>query len=68
MIETVKKLCSLSGVSSCEDEVRGYIRGRIEHKVDEMRIDALGNLIAHKKGKKTQAGESNIGKRKQKMI
>lgn len=52
MIETVKKLCSLSGVSSCEDEVRGYIRGRIEHNVDKMHVDNMGNLIAFKKGEK----------------
>ena len=51
MTDTLKKLCSLSGVSSCEDEVRGYIRGRIEHHVDEMRVDPMGNLIAFKKGK-----------------
>ena len=29
MIETLKTLCALSGVSSFEDEVRDYIKGRV---------------------------------------
>ncbi len=53
MIDTVKKLCSMSGVSGCEDEVRGYIRGRIEHHASDMRVDSMGNLIVFKRGKGT---------------
>ena len=52
MIETLKTLCSLSGVSSFEDEVRDHIRKRVEPYVDSIRIDALGNLIVFKRGAK----------------
>ncbi len=52
MIETLKMLCSLSGVSSCEDQVRNYIRRRVEHHADGVRTDALGNLIVFKRGTK----------------
>lgn len=52
MIETLKMLCSLSGVSSREDQVRGYIRQRVEPYADSVRTDALGNLIVFKRGTK----------------
>lgn len=52
MVNAVKELCLLSGVSSFEDEVRNYIRNRVEPFADEVRIDSIGNLIAHKKGAK----------------
>ena len=50
MIETLKTLCGLPGVSSCEDEVREYIRRRVEPYADSVRTDALGNLIVFKSG------------------
>ena len=52
MIETLKTLCTLSGVSSREDEVRDYIRRRVEPHADSVRVDALGNLIVFKRGAK----------------
>lgn len=52
MIETLKTLCALSGVSSCEDEVRDDIRKRVEPHADSVRVDALGNLIVFKRGAK----------------
>lgn len=52
MIETLKTLCSLSGVSSREDQVRDYIRRRVEPHADGIRVDALGNLIVFKRGAK----------------
>lgn len=52
MIETLKTLCALSGVSSCEDHVRDYIRRRAEPRADGVRVDALGNLIVFKRGAK----------------
>ncbi len=52
MIETLKTLCSLPGVSSREDEVRDYIRKRVEPYADSVRVDALGNLIVFKRGAK----------------
>lgn len=52
MVNTVKELCMLSGVSSFEDEVRSHIRQRVERYADEVRIDSIGNLIVFKKGAK----------------
>jgi len=50
MLETVKTLCCLSGVSGSEDEVRDYILECATHHADRLMTDALGNLIALKKG------------------
>lgn len=52
MVETLKTLCSFSGVSSHEDQVRDYIRQRVEPYADSVRVDALGNLIVFKRGAK----------------
>ncbi len=52
MIETLKTLCYLSGVSGCEDEVRDYLLERIMPVADKVETDALGNLIVFKKGAK----------------
>lgn len=47
----LKKLVSTPGVSGDEDRVRNLIKKEIEKYVDDISIDKLGNLIAHKKGK-----------------
>ena len=52
MIETLKTLCALPGVSSREDLVRDYIRKRVEPHADDIRTDTLGNLIVFKRGAK----------------
>ena len=52
MIETLKKLCALSGVSSFEDQVRDYIMEQVKSYADNMRVDSMGNLIVFKKGAK----------------
>ena len=53
MLNLVKELCALSGVSSFEEPVRDFIRQRVAPYADEVRVDALGNLIVFKKGKKS---------------
>lgn len=53
MIETVKTLCALSGVSSFEDPVRDYLMEQAKPYADSMRVDAMGNLIVFKKGAKS---------------
>lgn len=53
MIETVKALCSLSGVASFEDPVRDYLIKEAKPYADDMRVDAMGNLIIFKKGAKS---------------
>lgn len=51
MLELIKELCAIPGVSGREDAVREYIIGKIEGHA-EYHVDALGNLIVFKKGKK----------------
>ncbi len=51
MIETLKTLCMLSGVSGLEDEVRDYILERAMPYADEIHTDAMGNLMVFKKGR-----------------
>ena len=50
MIDTVKKLCALSGASGWEDEVRDYILERALPYADETDTDAMGNLFIFRKG------------------
>ena len=47
---TLQKLCSVPSVSGREEAIRAVLRERIAPFADEVRIDALGNLIACKKG------------------
>ncbi len=50
MKELIKKLVEAYGPSGQEDEVRGLITEMIRDRVDEMRTDNLGNLVALKRG------------------
>jgi endoglucanase len=50
MNELVKKLVEAYGPSGFEDQMRDLIRPEIEDHADEVWTDALGNLIALKKG------------------
>ena len=52
MIETLKTLCAMNGVSGDENEVREYLRKQAEPYADAIRIDALGNLIVFKRGQR----------------
>ncbi len=49
----LKELTNLNGGSGDEERVRKFIEEKIRGKVDDLRIDNLGNLIAFKKGKKS---------------
>ena len=51
--DLLEKLCNLNGLSGEEDEVRDFIKSEIESYCDEIITDNLGNLLAHKKGRKT---------------
>ena len=53
MLETLKTLCALSGVSSFEDPVRDYLTKQARPYADSIRVDAMGNLIVFKKGPKS---------------
>lgn len=52
MLNTLKELCLLNGVSGHESKVAEYIAQRIQGKCD-FKYDNMGNIIAFKKGKKT---------------
>lgn len=52
MLEELKTLCGLSGVSGWEDDVRDYLMEQAKPHADWMRVDAMGNLIVFKHGAK----------------
>ena len=49
-IKLLEKLCNASAVSGDEGEVRQIVLKEIEPFVDNVKVDALGNLLALKKG------------------
>lgn len=53
MLDTLKTLCGLPGVSGMETAVREYIAERARRFADEMSVDAMGNLLVFKKGRST---------------
>ena len=55
MVDTLKSLCELSGVSGDEREVRDYIISLVSGYADEVMTDVMGNVIVFKKGAKTPA-------------
>ena len=61
MLKTLEKLCSLSGVSGSEDEVREYIKARALAAGCCARTDVMGNLIVEKKaGKASDSKDSGV--------
>lgn len=49
-VELLKELVHIYGPSSNEHLIREFIREEIKDYVDDIQVDTLGNLIAHKKG------------------
>ncbi len=49
-IDLMKKICTVKGPTSQEQKIAQFILEEIKDYVDDYEIDALGNLIAHKKG------------------
>ncbi len=47
----LKQLSEIAGIPGWEDRVRDLVIKELKGLVDEVRVDALGNVIAHKKGK-----------------
>lgn len=52
MLEALRDLCLIDGISGDEGRVRDYIISRIKYHCD-YKVDPMGNLIAFKKGKNT---------------
>lgn len=44
-----KEICEVYGPTGRESKVAEYIQNQIRDHVDEMWVDCLGNLIAHKR-------------------
>lgn len=53
MLETIKNLCLIDGVSGRENAVRDYIINEVSAYAESIETDPLGNLIVFKKGKNT---------------
>ena len=52
MKELLKRLCSIPGVSSWEDQVRDCVMDVAGQYATELRVDVMGNVIAFKEGVK----------------
>lgn len=50
LLEKLPQLCDAHGVSGYEEDVTELVKFEIGTYVDEMKVDALGNLIAKKSG------------------
>ena len=55
MLDTLKTLCTLDGVSGWEDSVSNFIFNEAGKYADEISRDSIGNIFVFKKGKKTTA-------------
>lgn len=53
MLDTVKTLCYLNGVSGAENEIRDYILERAMPFADRISTDAMGNVLVYKNGVKS---------------
>ena len=51
MIELLKTLCALPGPSGCEAAVREFVLKKAKPFADEIRTDAIGNVMVFRKGK-----------------
>ena len=58
LLEQMKELTQLRGISGCEDAVREYLIEKVKNCCDDYQVDNMGNLIVHKKGK--QAGAKKV--------
>ena len=51
MTELLKTLCALPGPSGCEDAVRAFVLKQAKPFADEIKTDAIGNVMVFRKGK-----------------
>jgi tetrahedral aminopeptidase len=49
-MELLKELCEATGTSGREERLRAIVRRELEPLTDELRVDAMGNLIAFRRG------------------
>ncbi|MBN2117282.1 MAG: M42 family metallopeptidase [Anaerolineales bacterium] len=60
MKKLLQTLTEAFGPSGYEDEVREIVRSEVESLADEIRVDALGNLIARKRPGKTSKNSKKV--------
>ena len=60
MKRLLQQLTESFGPSGYEDNVRALVRAEVESLADEVRVDALGSLIARKKPSKPGGGTRKI--------
>ena len=53
MLQDLKALCTIDGISGDETLVRQYIINQIKDSVTSYSVDNLGNILAYKKGSKS---------------
>ncbi len=49
-MELLRRLAEAAGIPGREEEVRDIVRAAVAAVVDDVQVDVLGNVIAHKKG------------------
>lgn len=54
-INLLEKLCNINSASGDEENVRKFIIDEIRDYIDELEVDALGNIIAFKRGLKPRS-------------
>lgn len=50
ILNILEKATQINSVSGSENEIRKFISDNVKKYCDELSVDAMGNLIAHKKG------------------
>ena len=60
MRDLIRKLVESYGPSGTEEKIRDVIRAEVEPLVDDVRVDALGSLIAHRKVSAPEAGGEGL--------
>lgn len=59
-MQLLQELSELPGVSGDEHEVRRFLSAHLKDHVDEVHSDTLGNLVAIKRPRQTDGGESPL--------
>lgn len=59
-IKLLERLCNASGVSGDEGEVRKIVLEEVRPLADEVKVDALGNVLVTRRGKGTPEGGPHL--------
>ncbi len=59
-VKLLERLCNASGVSGDEGEVRKIVLEEVRPLADEVKVDALGNVLVTRRGKQSPAGGARL--------